>query len=153
MAVSVAAVNGITLVKLGGTVQYEVKLTNGAQTILANTPLSLTVDGAAASTPRCNGTSGSSALSSGLGDGAVVLCAFDVTVNATHEELGEIPILSVQAAYSPKEDILYIPPVTIPRWPVYTNATMSSITYAVDTTVVGGYLTSEWCSLPAALAC
>lgn len=145
LALHAAAVNGAILVKLGGTVRYTVKLTNGAETIPTTSSLSVTVNGATPVTaPVCklNGGTVGSPLSVPLGDGAVVFCTFDVLVNDAHEASGEIPALTVQAAYAPTDNTLYIPPVTVPRWPVYTNATMLSITYAVGTTD-GTYLTSK----------
>lgn len=122
--------------------RYTLNLTNGAQTVPDTSKLSLTVQNVTADNKTCWRTSGvpvpldASALGSPILGNEVLTCSFDVVVLDVHENAGEIQHLTVQAAYIPTSDVLFIPTTTgqIDPWPVYTNSTMASITYSVDTT-------------------
>lgn len=141
----VCAVNGTNLVKKGGTVRYTMKLTNGAQTVhsTGDNTLSLTVDNAQVVNTTCRRNLTGflvplhpMPLDYNITVEDVIFCSFDIQILDVHVIDGEIPGLMVQAAYLPAKDILFIPTITglTSPIPVYTNATMSMITYSVDTT-------------------
>ncbi|KAF8061401.1 hypothetical protein HT031_004492 [Scenedesmus sp. PABB004] len=138
---SVLAVPGATrpvnvTASLGNAVTYTLTLTNGD--IAVNSTTTLTVGVALANgtalvpAPTCTAAGGTAfasgaALGVSLAANATVTCTFAVTVTAAHQAAGEIPALTVTAAFGGGADpALYVKvPASIAAVPVWSGAALA----------------------------
>jgi hypothetical protein len=131
------AVGGEMIAVQGTVLDYTVTLTNGKRVIPINSTLDVTANPAANSPITCT-TSGNpmplNGTTSALAADTIVTCAFSVNVTAGHKSSGQVPAITVTAAYgAAAADIIYtIPAATAAAVPVFNGTTtIRKVEYAI----------------------
>lgn len=136
-----AAVNGIKLVKQGGTVRYTFTFTQGSKDVpvgsifnILSVPLQSVVGTASCTDGSITLTQNTAVPSNALA-GLVFSCVYDVEVVPTHRDNGEIQSLAIQVQYSGGSQIthaFYVKEITSEPVPVHTGAELDYKQYTVD---------------------
>lgn len=129
------AVDSGSLVKETGKVTYTVLIVVGDKVVPVGSKLSVTTSISATMTDnKCNaGNAGDITLGADtpeLPTNLVLACTFDVTVTSIHKLAGQIDPILVTAVFTNtgNDDAFYIPPVSSPAVPVYTEGSLTAPT-------------------------